>query len=41
VFALSNSLVLIISFTLVFLMLWNGGHAYYYLYMDMYTKLFL
>lgn len=41
VFALSNSLVLIISFTLVFLMLWNGGHSYYYLYMDMYTKLFL
>lgn len=41
VFALSNSLVLVISFTLVFLMLWNGGHAYYYLYMDMYTKLFL
>jgi len=41
VFALSNSLVLIVSFTAVFLMLWNGGHSYYYLYMDMYTKLFL
>ena len=41
VFALSNSLVLIISFTAVFLMLWNGGHSYYYLYMDIYTKLFL
>ncbi len=41
VFALNNSLLLIISFALVFLMLWNGGHAYYYLYMDMYTKLFL
>ena len=41
VFALSNSLVLIIGFTLVFLMLWNGGHSYYYLYMDLYSKFFL
>jgi hypothetical protein len=41
VFAMSNSLLLIISFTTVFLMLWNGGHSYYYLYMDMYTRLFL
>ena len=41
VFALSNSLLLVLSFTSVFLMLWNGGHSYYYLYMDIYTKLFL
>lgn len=41
IFALSNSLVLIVSFALVFFMLWNGGHFYYYLYMDIYTKLFL
>lgn len=41
VFALNNSLVLIISFTSVLVMLWNGGHSYYYLYMDIYSKLFL
>lgn len=41
VFAPSNTLLLIISFTAVFLMLWNGGHTYYYLYMDIYTRLFL
>ena len=41
VFALSNSLVLIISFIAVLLMLWNGGHSYYYLYMDIYSSLFL
>jgi hypothetical protein len=41
VFALSNSLVLVISFISVLLMLWNGGHSYYYLYMDVYTRLFL
>lgn len=41
VFALSNSVLLATSFTAVFLMLWNGGHSYYYLYMDLYAKLFL
>lgn len=41
VFAPSNASLLILSFTAVVLMLWNGGHAYYYLYMDVYTKLFL
>lgn len=41
VFAPGNTSLLIISFTAVFLMLWNGGHSYYYLYLDMYTKLFL
>lgn len=41
VLAPGNTLILLISFALVFLMLWNGGHAYYYLYMDTYAKLFL
>jgi len=41
VFALPNTTLLIISFTAVVLMLWKGGHSYYYLYMDAYTKLFL
>lgn len=41
VFAPGNTSLLIISFTAVFLMLWNGGHSYYYLYLGMYTKLFL
>jgi len=41
VFALSNTLVLVLSFLSVFGLLWNGGHFYYYLYMDVYTRLFL
>ena len=41
VFALNNAALLIVSFTAVVLMLWNGGHSYYYRYMDAYTKLFL
>ena len=41
VFALENTVVLLIGVVLTFLMLWNGGHAYYYWYMDVYTKLFL
>ena len=41
VFALNNTLVLVISFVCVVAMLWNGGHFYYYLYMDVYTRLFL
>lgn len=41
VFALSNTLVLVLSFVLVCIMLWNGGHFYYYLYMDVYTRLFV
>ncbi|MDB4265071.1 hypothetical protein N9893_03295 [bacterium] len=41
VFALSNSALLVISFTAICLMLWNGGHSYYYLYMDLYARLFL
>jgi len=39
-FAFSNTAVLAGSFCLVFLMLWNGGHWYYYRYMDWYTRLF-
>lgn len=41
VFSWNNSLLLLISFILVTLMLWNGGHSYYYLYMDTYSRLFL
>jgi hypothetical protein len=41
VFAPGNTSLLIVSFTAVFLMLWNGGHSYYYFYMDLYSKLFL
>jgi hypothetical protein len=41
VLAFSNMTLLIASFTAVFLMLWNGGHSYYYLYMNVYAKLFL
>jgi hypothetical protein len=41
VFALNNTSLLAISFILVFLMLWKGGHTYYYLYLDFYTKIFL
>ena len=37
----SNLSVLFIGVTLTLLMLWNGGHDYYYLYMDVYTYLFL
>ena len=41
VFSLSNTLLLIVSFAAVVLMLWNGGHSYYYLYLDVYTRIFL
>jgi hypothetical protein len=41
IFALSNTLVLLFSTAAVTFMLWNLGHTYYYLYMDLYTKLFL
>jgi hypothetical protein len=41
IFSLNNTLLLFLSFMAVFAMLWNGGHSYYYLYMDMYTKIFL
>jgi hypothetical protein len=41
VFALSNTVTLITGILLTVFMLWNGGHTYYYLYMDVYTSLFL
>jgi hypothetical protein len=41
IFAKSNVIVLSIGIILTVLMLWNGGHDYYYLYMDVYTYLFL
>lgn len=41
VFALNNTLLLLLSLTAVFGMLWKGGHAYYYLYMDVYAGIFL
>lgn len=41
VFALNNTLLLILSLVAVVFMLWNGGHSYYYLYMDVYSNLFL
>ncbi len=41
VFALSNTVTLTTGIVLTFMMLWNGGHTYYYFYMDLYTYLFL
>lgn len=41
IFAPANASVLGIGLLLTVLMLWNGGHAYYYRYMDIYTSLFL
>lgn len=41
VFAWQNTLALAVSLALVVMMLWKGGHSYYYGYMDLYTKIFL
>ena len=41
IFALNNSTLLFSSIIAVVLMLWNGGHSYYYLYMGLYARLFL
>ena len=41
VFEFNNTAVLCAGLLLVVFMLWNGGHTYYYLYMDLYTRLFL
>ena len=41
IFSINNSMALLTGFGLTFLMLWNGGHSYYYFYMDIYTLLFL
>jgi hypothetical protein len=40
VFAWHSTLTLAVSLTLVVIMLWKGGHSYYYWYMDLYTKIF-
>ena len=36
-----SGLVLIVGFVMAFLLLYNGGHSFYYLYMDMYSRIFL
>ena len=41
IFSRGNTIVLAAGAILTVLMLWNGGHDYYYLYMDVYTYLFL
>jgi hypothetical protein len=41
VFEFKSVLVLIIGFIMSFILLYNGGHSFYYFYMDTYTKLFL
>jgi hypothetical protein len=41
VFEFKSVLVLIIGFIMSFILLYNGGHTFYYLYMEAYTKLFL
>jgi hypothetical protein len=41
VFELKSVLVFIIGFIMTFLLLFNGGHSFYYFYMDIYNKLFL
>ena len=41
VFSPGNTTILLAGFLLTTLMLWNGGHDYYYLYMDLYSYLFL
>ena len=41
VLAPSSLAVLIIGGAGLFVMLYNGGHAYYFVYMDVYTKLFM
>jgi len=41
VFVYGNTILLVVSFILVSVMLWNGGHSYYYWYMEIYAKIFL
>ncbi len=40
-FEFKSVLVLVIGFIMSFLLLFNGGHTFYYIYMEVYTKLFL
>lgn len=41
VLAPASLAVLVIGAAGLFIMLYNGGHAYYFVYMDLYTKLFM
>lgn len=41
VFAPNSALVLLVGFLGSFILLYNGGHSFYYVYMDLYSKLFL
>jgi len=41
VFEFRSALVLFVGFLMSFILLYNGGHSFYYFYMDIYTKLFL
>lgn len=41
IFSLNNTIILITGLSLATFFLWNGGHDYYYLYMDMYSYIFL
>lgn len=41
VLAPSSLTVLFVGAVGLFVMLYNGGHAYYFVYMDVYTKLFM
>lgn len=36
-----SGLALMIGLAMSFILLYNGGHSFYYFYMDVYTKLFL
>ncbi len=40
-FALPNTAALVAGFLITFAGLWNGGHTYYYYYMDVYSWLFM
>ncbi|HPD57491.1 MAG TPA: hypothetical protein PKW17_09660 [Smithellaceae bacterium] len=40
IFQFKSVSVLVIGLIMTFLLLYNGGHSFYYLYMDIYTKLF-
>ena len=41
VFEFQSALVLFVGFLMSFILLYNGGHSFYYFYMDIYTRLFL